>query len=94
MNLDGGIDQYRFGFERHGSGEAPHGRKVRFLNKNGWSHDPVNARKYMEEGQILTVEEVYVGSSSSTVSFVEIPGKEFNTVMFEDLEGTDNEDDF
>ena len=34
----------------------------------------------------MSVKEIYVGSWSSTVEFVEVPDKKFNTVMFEDVE--------
>jgi len=84
MNLDGGIDLYGDG--RYESDESPYGRKVKYLQENGYDSDVEDANKYMTKGQILTVKEIYVGSWSSTVEFVELPDKEFNTVMFEDVE--------
>lgn len=85
MDLTGGIDMYSLG-KRYDSNESPQGRKVRFLNKNGYDMDREYAAKHFKEGQLLTVKEIYVGRSSSNVEFEDLPGKEFNTVMFEDVE--------
>ena len=85
MKLEGGIDEYRWN-KRYKDGEAPWGRKVIFINKNGWDYDLEHARRLLSEGDIVTVEEIYVGRSSSKVEFIEFPGETFNTVMFEDLE--------
>lgn len=86
MKLDGGIDTYTFPTKRYLSETSPRGRKVRFLDENGWDGDKEYARRYFVKDDILTVEEIYVGRSSSTVEFQELKGKEFNTVMFEDVE--------
>jgi hypothetical protein len=86
MRLDGGYDMYgQFG-ERYLSTEPPLGRKVRYLNKNGWDYDKEYANKFFKEGQVLTVKEIYVSRSSSEVEFIEYPDHRFNTVMFEDME--------
>lgn len=84
MKLDGGIDTYSFG-KRYLTDEKPYGRKVKYLNDNGYDIEREVANKHFTEGQILTVKEIYVGRSSSEVEFVELEGKRFNTVMFEDI---------
>ena len=88
MRLTGGIDEYSVDGNRFESDIPPYGRKVRFLNDNGYDSDLEDARKYFKENQILTIEEIYVGRSSSSVKF---EGYEelFNTVMFEDVEETE-----
>lgn len=89
MNLDGGINTYiccgdeMFG--RYKSGISPKGRKVIFLNDNGYDSEREYANLFFKENQILTVKEIYVGRSSSEVEFEEIPNKRFNTVMFQDI---------
>jgi len=87
MKLTGGIDMYsRIDMnDRHLDGESPLGRKVVYLGENGWDSDVEYANKYFTKGQELTVKEIYVGRSSSVVSFVELPDKRFNTVMFDDV---------
>lgn len=89
MSIAGGIKTYLWideqEYGRYFSDESPYGRKVKFLNKNGYDHEREEARKYFEEGQILTVKEIYVGGWSSTVEFVELPNIKFNTVMFGDI---------
>lgn len=64
------------------------GAKVKYLDENGYEGDRVYAREYMSKGAVLTVKYIDVGNWASLVSFEEIPGKEFNTVMFEDVDGT------
>lgn len=86
MSLEGGIDMYRYG-KRYKSEIPPKGRKVKYLDDNGYDADRKCANKLMKKGDILTVHEIYVGCSSSDVEFEEFPGKHFNTVMFEDEEG-------
>jgi hypothetical protein len=85
MKLDGGIDTYSFPEERYKTSISPLGRKVVYLNENGWDGNREYANKYFAKGQVLTVKEIYVGRSSSEVEFVEFPDKKFNTVMFEDV---------
>ena len=86
MNLNGGIDEYSFEFKRYGNGVSPQGRKVRYLNENGYDLERERANKFFKEGDILEVKEIYVGRSSSKVEFIGFEGKMFNTVMFEDVE--------
>lgn len=88
MSIKGGLKEFfrmNDGEERYLSKESPYGRKVEFLNRNGYEKQREDAQKYFHTGQILTVQEIYVGSSSSEVEFVEFPGKRFNTVMFADF---------
>lgn len=89
MDLTGGVHTYiLFGDEmnkRFNDGEIPLGRKVKYLDRGGWDGDREHANRHFSEGDILTVKEIYVGRSSSTVEFVEHPHKQFNTVMFEDI---------
>lgn len=91
MRLDGGIEEYTvylndgFAQKRHLTENKPYGRKVKYLQQNGWSSDKEFANKYLHKNQILTVKEIYVGRSSSEVEFVEFPNLKFNTVMFEDV---------
>lgn len=85
MNLTGGIDMYNWE-GRYLSGKAPYGRKVVYLGTGGWDKDVEFANQYFTVGQVLTVDEIYVGRSSSRVSFIETEGKQFNTVMFQDVE--------
>ena len=84
MDLTGGIDTYAFN-KRYKSNESPRGRKVVFLNYNGYDSDLEYARNFFSEGAELTIKEIYVGRSGSTVEFAEYPDKQFNTVMFADL---------
>lgn len=89
MSLKGGINMYVMVAEdfnsRYISQTPPLGRRVKFINKNGWDWDLETARKMFTEGQILTIKEIYVGRNSSEVEFVTLPGKKFNTVMFVDI---------
>jgi len=84
MSLRGGIDTYSGNFERYKSNESPEGRRVAFLNDNGYDIDRELANEYFKEGDILTIKEIYVGRSSSDVEFKEFPNKRFNTAMFKD----------
>ena len=85
MSLIGGIDTYAFTFnKRYESDISPMGRKVAFLDKNGYDIEQEHAREFFSKGDTLTVKEIYVGRSSSTVEFDECPNKQFNTVMFAD----------
>lgn len=86
MKLDGGIDTYSLEHKRYITDEPPYGRKVIYLNDNGYDIDREIANEFMEEGQVLTVNEIYVGRSISKVEFVEFPNLLFNTVMFADLD--------
>ena len=85
MRLDGGIDMYTMNMDRYGDGPPCHGRKVTFLNTNGWDGEAERANQYFEEGQVLTIKEIWISRSSSEVEFEELPGKRFNTVMFADV---------
>lgn len=90
MSLVGGLDMYAFNFgSRYKSGtfdKSPEGRKVIFLDENGYDIQREHARRYFKKGDVLTVKEIYVGRSSSEVEFIELPSQKFNTVMFADAE--------
>ena len=83
MDLTGGLDMYTF-MKRYKSDESPKGRRVLFLNYNGYDSELEYARTFFSEGDELTVKEIYVGRSGSTVEFEEYSNKCFNTVMFAD----------
>lgn len=63
------------------------GRKVMYTGLNGTSYEQSVAREFLNVGDILTIKETYVGGSSSSVVFMELPDREFNTVMFKDFNG-------
>jgi hypothetical protein len=85
MSLTGGLDMYNFP-GRYKSSVPPEGRKVVFLDDNGYDIQREYARQFFAKGDVLTVKEIYVGGGSSTVEFIEFPGKKFNTVMFAEVE--------
>lgn len=60
------------------------GSKVKFTGEGGLVSDKLFAISHLRVGQEYTVESVNVGNWSSAVILKEIPGKSFNTVMFED----------
>ena len=92
MSLTGGLDMHHYP-GRYESSVPPEGRKVVFLDDNGYDIEREHARELFAKGTELTVKEIYVGGSNSTVEFMEYPGKKFNTVMFADVEGgTSNAD--
>ncbi|WP_199172826.1 hypothetical protein [Planomicrobium sp. MB-3u-38] len=92
MSLIGGIDTYAFN-KRFRTEESPAGRSVFFLGANGRTNELELAKSIIKEHQVLTVKEIYVGRSTSTVEFEEFPGKEFNTVMFADLDDLEEDED-
>lgn len=68
---------------------TPPGTYVTYLNKNGYELNRAYANTVLEEGKQYTVYDIDVGSSYSYVQLVEVPGMWFNTVMFENLVGYD-----
>ncbi len=63
---------------------APPGTKIKFLNKNGYTSEPVAAVKLgLVENNWYTLRSVRISGSSSLVFLEEFPNKGFNTVMFE-----------
>lgn len=84
MSLIGGIDEYRPD-KRFKSEDSPEGRLVYFLAANGRDSELEHAKSIIHAYKVLTVKEIYVGRSSSTVEFQEYPGERFNTVMFSDI---------
>jgi len=86
MSIVGGLDMYEDFGTRYESDISPFGRKVIFLDKNGYEIERETAQRFFQEGAVLTVKEIYVGNSGSTVEFVEFPTHQFNTVMFCDAD--------
>lgn len=62
------------------------GSKVIYLGTGGYDSDLIHANKYLKVGEIYTVEWVDVGDWSSDVYLEEVPGQDFNTVHFENVE--------
>lgn len=61
------------------------GTRIRFaFPENGYEYDQRKAAKYLEVGEVYTVEGARVESFSSAVRVQEVPGHWFNTVLFED----------
>lgn len=66
---------------------SPPGTKVVFAHPNaGYHFDIENARMYLDEESIYTVERTEVGPSYTRVHLREIPHRAFNSVQFEALE--------
>lgn len=63
------------------------GDYLRYTGKNGYDSDREYANKFMTVGQIFRLEVCEIGSSASTFTFKELPNKNFNTVMFEKING-------
>ncbi|MCU7378150.1 hypothetical protein OBO34_07255 [Clostridiales Family XIII bacterium ASD5510] len=61
------------------------GEKVRFLGENGMELELDEAKQNLVVGGEYTVERVNVGRWCSYVHLVEVPDKEFNSVMFENV---------
>jgi len=62
------------------------GTKVKFINKKGRECERKEASKYLKEGEVYTVDSIYVRGWSSEVTLKEVPNQEFNTVMFDEVE--------
>jgi hypothetical protein len=86
MSIKGGLDMYSWPIKRYESDSSPLGRKVYFLNENGYDGQRELANRFFKENDVLTIKEIYVGRSSSEVEFLEHPNQRFNTVMFADLD--------
>lgn len=84
MSIAGGIMLYNSP-NRLANGNAPLGRKVYFNGVNGREYQLQEASRFFTINQILTVQEIHVNQSSSEVTFVECPNFYFNTVMFTDV---------
>lgn len=62
------------------------GTKVKFVNHGGHDKEPENAVKAgLIPNGIYTVEKTDVQGWSTGVTLKEFPGKEFNSVMFEEV---------
>ena len=64
---------------------AKAGHKVKFLNKNGYDHEPKTASEVLNTETIYEVDYTEVGSWITYVKLKDIDGM-FNSVMFEDVE--------
>lgn len=62
------------------------GEFVTFMNENGYESQREQAAKHFTVGEVLEVEYVEIGNSSSAIKFKGIPGT-WNSVMFKMLEG-------
>lgn len=65
---------------------AKEGNKVIFLGKHGRDEELEYALKKLEVGKEYTVDHTDVHSWVSYVFLKELPGENFNTVMFEDVD--------
>ena len=92
MSIVGGVCMYAIPGKRFNSNVPPKGRKVVFAHdENGLKYDQEKAKRHFKKGDVLTVKEIYVYSSSSDVEFAECPGVLFNTVLFADAEGREGD---
>jgi hypothetical protein len=61
------------------------GMRLRFAHPDaGYTCDREHAAKYLIEGEVYTVESFRVYGWSTEIRFVEVPGKTFNSVQFEE----------
>lgn len=65
--------------------ETKPAERVRFIGHGGYEWQQQEARKHLKVGETYTVESMDVGDWSSSVSLAEYPGKQFNSVMFENV---------
>jgi hypothetical protein len=63
---------------------AKKGDKVRFLNENGREAERAYAAEILKEGKAYTIDHTDVYGWHTDVYLQEVPGKSFNSVMFED----------
>ena len=61
------------------------GTKVTFLNRNGTDFDRVEAEKILKIGEVYTIANIDVRDYISYVTLEEVPGKTFNSVMFDNV---------
>ena len=63
--------------------QSPEGTKIVFINKNGYSHEPEDARERgLIEGETYTVDYTVVYGWTTKVYLEEFPEIPFNSVMF------------
>jgi len=73
---------------------AAKGHKIRCSTLDaGYEYDKKVAKSYLKIGNIYTVEKTSVDNWSTSVSLQEFPGKNFNSVFFEDVESQPEESD-
>lgn len=62
------------------------GDKVAFKNPtSGYDYDQELARKYLKENEEYTVKVIDMGNWRTELIFEEVPGVEFNSVLFESV---------
>jgi hypothetical protein len=66
---------------------------VYYLGENGYDGDREYANQYMRKGLAFTVKTISIGTWRTDVEFEEIPGKWFNSVMFEEVKKVKYTDD-
>ncbi len=72
---------------------ALRGHKVRLINtSSGYYYQTERAEKYLKVGEVYTVDYTEVHSESTDVVLQEVPGVEFNSTCFEDVELQTEED--
>lgn len=71
-----------------GSVMAKAGDQVRYLGKNGYDWEREEAGKRFKVGELLAVERISVGHSSSRYYFKDVPSY-YNAVMFETVRAED-----
>ena len=65
---------------------AKPGSRVRYCNFQSGRHDDyMDCERFLYRNAVYTVEKVAVGRFRSEVWLVEVEGRSFNTVMFEDV---------
>lgn len=63
--------------------DSPSGTRVRFTGYGGYDIDQAHAREYLVINGVYTVDRTEIGGWSTSVFLREVPGREFNSVMFE-----------
>lgn len=65
--------------------DAPAETKVRFTGHGGYDSEQARARELLTIGATYTIERTEVGGWRTDVYLKELPGKSFNSVMFEEV---------
>ena len=64
---------------------APHRTRVKFHKSNSDNSSLAYANEILEDGKIYTVDSTVVHGWFTDVYLVEVPGKRFNSVVFEEI---------
>lgn len=67
------------------------GEKVVYTGEGGWEYDKIYADKYLIVGEEYIVLAVEIGSSCSEVILEGFEDREFNTVMFKNIDNSFND---